>query len=673
MRKKIFTFLLALVAGAGTMFASDTSVDGIWYNFDGEHLTAEVTYRGDASEDFSDRYSGGVVIPSSVIYNAQTYTVTSIGEFAFLLCGSLTEITIPASVTTIGKDAFYDCSALTDVYCYPNAADLTWNEADCDDFQESKATNCHVLASQLSAYQTKFDGVVNVTFVGDLPAPTPVEPTYLDADFAINFMSNPYTVVGGGALPTGVEVAGDFHDGQHGYSSPVITIPVTAGNYLVKMGTCQHSNQDGSVKNEDGSMTYTTLATNTGVCYDANPSKNYVADIITIPSDQIIKVYGAQYTPYFSIQKMPEIPAFTDFELNFQTNPYSVSGTMPTGTNIAGTYHDNQHGYQNVEATIPMEAGTYRLTLGACQYGNGEGNVMSETNIELASFNQNLGENKCYHQNPSANIVSVTFTVDIDQNITINGGAYVPYMKLEAITSYQVSFALSDAEGTAPTAVDVTIGEDITMPVNKTMYKAGYTLTGWSDGVNTYPIGESFTPDNDVVLTPVFTANEADLLNASTDVTVKWYFGGDNGAPTTSYEGTSGLLVAQATIGDKTVDVKLSIDATSGKFAPQPDTEWAQVVVGTIFTYPYKEGMTVNVNNYKSKVTYYIADAEGKVTCVENDYYSFIEVTYPAAVDPTDIENVQTNHVQAIKFLRDGMLLIEKNGKFYNALGAEVK
>lgn len=215
------------------------------------------------------------------------------------------------------------------------------------------------------------------------------------------------------------------------------------------------------------------------------------------------------------------------------------------------------------------------------------------------------------------------------------------------VTSYVVEFALGDAEGTAPTTVDVTIGEDITMPVNKTMYKAGYTLTAWSDGVNTYPIGESFTPANDVVLTPVFTANQADLLNASTDVTVKWYFGGDNGAPTTSYEGTSGLLVAQATIGDKTVDVKLAIDATSGKFAPQPATEWANVKVGTIFTYPYKEGMTVDVHTYSGNVTYYLAD--GNVTCGANDLYSFIEVTYPASAptavvigDPNNASQIET-------------------------------
>ena len=44
--KKLFTFFLALAASAGTMFASNTQVDGIWYDFDDNKLTAKVTYRG---------------------------------------------------------------------------------------------------------------------------------------------------------------------------------------------------------------------------------------------------------------------------------------------------------------------------------------------------------------------------------------------------------------------------------------------------------------------------------------------------------------------------------------------------------------------------------------------------------------------------------------------------
>ena len=113
--KKLSIFLLALVAGAGTMFASDTSVGGIWYNFDDEHLTAKVTYQGAAYNSYWDEYSGEVVIPSSVTYNAKTYTVTSIGDDAFGWCKGLTSVTIPNSVTSIGWNAFAYCSGLTSV------------------------------------------------------------------------------------------------------------------------------------------------------------------------------------------------------------------------------------------------------------------------------------------------------------------------------------------------------------------------------------------------------------------------------------------------------------------------------------------------------------------------------------------------------------------------------
>ena len=43
-------------------------------------------------------------------------SVTTIVEFAFHDCDSLTSVTIPDSVTTIGEIAFYNCDSLTDVY-----------------------------------------------------------------------------------------------------------------------------------------------------------------------------------------------------------------------------------------------------------------------------------------------------------------------------------------------------------------------------------------------------------------------------------------------------------------------------------------------------------------------------------------------------------------------------
>ena len=94
--------------------------------------------------------------------------VTSIGDEAFRECSGLTIVTIGNSVEYIGTDAFFGCSSVTDVYCYPNPANLTWDEDSCDDFKSGGSTICHVKSEYLSAYQSKFNGEVNVTFVGDL-------------------------------------------------------------------------------------------------------------------------------------------------------------------------------------------------------------------------------------------------------------------------------------------------------------------------------------------------------------------------------------------------------------------------------------------------------------------------------------------------------------------------
>ena len=96
--------------------------------------------------------------------------LTSIGTRSFLSCGKLTSITIPSTVTSIGAEAFYSCMSVTDVNLYADPANLTWNEDGCDDFNRKPkgSTKCHVLAEYLTAYQTKFNGQVNVTFVGDL-------------------------------------------------------------------------------------------------------------------------------------------------------------------------------------------------------------------------------------------------------------------------------------------------------------------------------------------------------------------------------------------------------------------------------------------------------------------------------------------------------------------------
>ena len=100
--------------------------------------------------------------------------LTAIPSEAFIGCTGLTTVTIPASVTSIGADAFLGCESVTDVYCYPKAADLDWNDHFTDDFIEYPAieTRCHVFADEYLEYIARYsqgDGV-NVTFMNDLEA-----------------------------------------------------------------------------------------------------------------------------------------------------------------------------------------------------------------------------------------------------------------------------------------------------------------------------------------------------------------------------------------------------------------------------------------------------------------------------------------------------------------------
>ena len=83
----------------------------LYYNIvNGE---AQVTY------NYSYSIGGNLIIPDTVTYNGSTYSVTSIGDYAFFYlycaCTSLTSVTIPNSVTTIGEGAFVYCTSLTSI------------------------------------------------------------------------------------------------------------------------------------------------------------------------------------------------------------------------------------------------------------------------------------------------------------------------------------------------------------------------------------------------------------------------------------------------------------------------------------------------------------------------------------------------------------------------------
>lgn len=112
MKKYVLMLIVAFVAcGFGTKaFAYDCEVDGIYY------YRTSATELEVACKVFSDNnrtaYSGSVTIPSTVTYMGKTFNVTSIGEYAFRDCTSLTNVTIPSSIREIKSFAFYNCTAI---------------------------------------------------------------------------------------------------------------------------------------------------------------------------------------------------------------------------------------------------------------------------------------------------------------------------------------------------------------------------------------------------------------------------------------------------------------------------------------------------------------------------------------------------------------------------------
>ena len=112
MKQKIFTLFLMLVISIGTLFAeSGTCGENLTWDLTDGVLTISGT--GDMTN-----WEGSVDVPwdryrYSIKVVSIGNSVTSIGNYAFWKCSSLTSITIPNSVISIGDDAFEGCTGLT--------------------------------------------------------------------------------------------------------------------------------------------------------------------------------------------------------------------------------------------------------------------------------------------------------------------------------------------------------------------------------------------------------------------------------------------------------------------------------------------------------------------------------------------------------------------------------
>lgn len=319
---------------------------------------------------------------------------------------------------------------------------------------------------------------------------------------------------------------------------------------------------------------------------------------------------------------------------------------------VTGKYHSD-HGMHpfSMKAKVP---GAVKITAGTCSYGTCQVKVNGTAVGDAVAGD---GITPCWKNN-AANIATGIYTGEAGE-ITIATGCYTPYIKVETVeaSANNVRFSLGTVEcmGTLlPEGKDVIAGESFTIPANYTLYKEGYTLTGWTDGTNTYKTGSSFVPTEDVTLTPVFTQNTKSLADRTEPVTVKWNFRRDQGAPVLQYEGQEGLVyVAQATVAGEVIDVKMDFSTKPGKVNNASNNDWAQVNPGTKFTIPSCKGATVSLETLDaiSATTIDGVAAEGNtnttysteiaskaetidIVVAEGRYYRYIQVVLPVVTAP---------------------------------------
>ena len=327
---------------------------------------------------------------------------------------------------------------------------------------------------------------------------------------------------------------------------------------------------------------------------------------------------------------------------------------------LSGKYHSDEHGWGNFSAKVAVE-GPVKISMGTCAWG-GDVTIKDAGGNVVGSFNTNNGT--CYHQNKTDNIASTIYKGEAT-TLTISGGNYTPYIAVEAVDpgslveSKTATFSLgNDADcGVAPAAITADEGTAITIPGNFTVYKEGYTLTGWTDGSNTVALGAEYTLSDNVTLTPVFTQNSKTLADRTEAVTLTWDFQRKNGAPTVGYQNATGIWVTQANIAGETIDVKIDFDTNNGgKIANGNWTDWCQMNGGTKFTIPSAKGAVVSMEAYGAITTTTI---DG-----QSDYTSGNTISYAIASSAETIDIV-IGDGSYYRYIKTVIPVVEQGGKTY--------
>ena len=261
---------------------------------------------------------------------------------------------------------------------------------------------------------------------------------------------------------------------------------------------------------------------------------------------------------------------------------------------------------------------------------NGEPLVLLEMNddgtTKYSIFDFTKTENQQTGKDHYLTSDSIRTQYVLEGNITNHRNLQVCFKEMK--NTYYITYnAGNQAEGTSPEATWVEAGDQFVVPKNQTLYLEGNTLHHWVDGAgNKYEIGKEYeAPEKFIRMFPVFEPNEFNILNLTKEATATWHFAKNDGAPTINYEGTKGILVTQLVADGKSIDLKITMDGSKGKFNNVSNTknpERIQINQGSVVEFPSTKDCvakwTATEDNKKLTIadqTVTLSNQEASVTC----------------------------------------------------------
>lgn len=403
-------------------------------------------------------------------------------------------------------------------------------------------------------------------------------------------------------------------------------------------------------------------------------SNNYMLtpDCSDVTTSSLLSTYGTLGTGYnFYNGTSVQLTFGANATQSFRNSANSATIKTQAGTDDGA---ENHGAYVGFDLTIEKGKQLQITNIASLIYPGEKSNYGYEYIIEDANGNQLYKSNTFNVAKPTENSGSKNVdvsTVNALKGLTgkvrvkflwwCNSSSTVLILKDFNVTAtvsdapavyYNVNYSLgtSGATGNVPAAIsDASTLSKYTVPANTTIYKEGYTLTGWTDGENEYLIGQSYDMEEKTYnLTPVFTANTVALSEVRKDLVVTWKFGKGNGAP--AFDGSAQNYVQQVSLNGNTTD--LAVQMAGGDNSGRND-EWMNNQQKNM-TVPVCEGAVVRAKVYyannavfNNETLEYSEALNGPVgnvvytyTCpagvgstidvnVGNQFLSYIEVTYP--------------------------------------------